>query len=121
MMSGAAACIEHAPARARRRRTRTRHMRCDGSSDRIEVPGLEKSRSMVELLRAIAAGDQAAATAVEQIDVPIAREVEAVPIAANEKAGRADEIKTADGAAQQSMAGAGQARRHGAAPSSSAA
>jgi hypothetical protein len=62
---------------------------------------------MTELLRAIAAGNQASSSAVEQIDVTIAREVEAVAIAANEDAGRAGEIKTADGAAQQSMAGAG--------------
>ncbi|HEX9521410.1 MAG TPA: hypothetical protein VF949_00485 [Reyranella sp.] len=74
---------------------------------------------MTELLRAIAAGNQASSSAVEQADVTIAREIEAVAVAANEGADPAGEkIKTADGAAQQSMAGAGQARRHGAAPSS---
>jgi hypothetical protein len=62
---------------------------------------------MTELLRAIAAGDQASSSAVEQIDVTIACEVEAVAIAANEDTGRAGEIKTAERAAQQSMAGAG--------------
>ena len=71
------------------------------------MSGFEESRSVVELLRAIAAGDQASSSAVEQIDVTIACEVEAVAIAANEDAGRAGEIKTADGTAQQSMAGAG--------------
>jgi hypothetical protein len=76
---------------------------------------------MTELLRAIAAGRQASSPAVEQAYIAVARQVEAVAIAANEAAGRAGEIKTADGAAQQSMAGAGQARRHGAAPSSPAA
>jgi len=70
---------------------------------------------MTELLHAIAAGSQASAPAVEQIDMTIARKVEAVAIAANQDASHAGEIKTADGAAQQSMAGAGQARRHGAA------
>jgi hypothetical protein len=85
-----------------------RHMRCDRRGDRVEVPGLEESRSMTELLRAIAAGSQASSSAVEQIDVTIARKVEAVAIAANEGASRAGEkIKPADGAAQQSMAGAG--------------
>jgi hypothetical protein len=44
-----------------------------------------------------------------------------VAVAANQDAGRAGEIKPADGAAQQSMAGAGEARRHVAAPSSPAA
>ena len=117
-MAGAAAGVEHAPATDGRRWTGVRHMRCDRRSDGVEVPGLEESRSMTELLRAIAAGNQAASSAVEQIDVTIARKVEAVAIAANQDAACAGEIKTADGAAQQSMAGAGQARCHGTAPSS---
>jgi hypothetical protein len=115
-MAGAAAGVEHAPALDR---GGVHHVRCDRRSDRVEVPGLEESGSMTELLRAIAAGNQASSSAVEQIDVTIAREVEAVAIAANQGAGGAGEkIKTADGAAQQSMAGAGRARHHGAAPSS---
>ena len=72
---------------------------------------------MIELLRAVTAGNQASPAAVEQIDIAVARKVEAVAIAANQAAGRGREIKTADRAAQQSMAGAGWARRHGAAPS----
>jgi hypothetical protein len=81
-------------------------VRCDRHTDTVEVSGFEESRSVVELLRAIAAGHQAAA-AVEQIDVTIARKIEAVAIAANQEAGCGCEVKMADGAAQQCMAGAG--------------
>ena len=62
---------------------------------------------MTELFCAIAAGSQASSPPVEQAYITVARQVEAVAIAANEAAGRAGKIKTADGAAQQSMAGAG--------------
>jgi hypothetical protein len=107
MMAGAAACIEHAPALGGRRRTGARHVCCDRRTDRVEVSGFEESRSVVELLRAIAAGHLAASAAVEQIDVTIARKIEAVAIAANQEAGCGCEVKMADGAAQQCMAGAG--------------
>ena len=107
MMAGAAARIEHAPAPGGRRRTGACHVRCDRRTDRVEVSGFEESRSVVELLRAIAAGHQAASAAVEQIDVTIARKIEAVAITANQEAGCGCEVKMADGAAQQCMAGAG--------------
>jgi hypothetical protein len=50
------------------------------------VPGREESRSMTELLRAVAAGSQPSSPAVEQIDVTVARKVEAVAIAASQEA-----------------------------------
>ena len=121
VMAGAAARIEHAPAAVARRRTGAPNVGGDRRGERVEVPGLEKCRSMVELLGAVAARHRAARPAIEQVDVALAREVEAVAVAANQGAGGAGEIKTADGAAQQSMAGAGRARRHAAAPSSAGA
>jgi hypothetical protein len=118
MMAGAATRVEHAPRLDGPRRAGARHMLRDRPGDGVEMAGVEEGRSMVELLGAIAAGDQAAAPAVEQIDVSVARDVEAVAIAAGEAARIAGKIKTADGTAQQSMAGTGRARRHAAAPSS---
>jgi hypothetical protein len=86
MMAGAAPGIEHTPAADGGRRTGGRQVRCDRRSDRVEVPGREESRSMTELLRAVAAGSQPSSPAVEQIDVTVARKVEAVAIAANQEA-----------------------------------
>ena len=56
MMAGAAARIEHAPASVARRRTDARHVGGDRRGDRIEMPGVEERRSMVELLRTVAVG-----------------------------------------------------------------
>src|SRR5438067_13872417 len=93
------------------------HLLCDCRRDGIEMAGIEERRAVPQLRRvAPALSRMTAPPALQEVDVAVAREVEAVAVAADERICRKAQLKPANRAAQQPMARARSERRHGAAP-----
>ena len=77
---------------------------------------IEKRAAVPQLRGAVATGGGTPPVSRQQIDVAFAREVEAVPVTAAERAAACVEAEPADRTAQQPMTGTGRRRRHDAAP-----
>jgi hypothetical protein len=88
----------------------------DRRRDSVEIPSSKECCAVSKLLGRIAAGSRAPPYIAEQIDVALAGKIEAMAIAADERARRGGQLQPATRAAQQPVAGTACERHHDAAP-----
>src|SRR5438132_7549765 len=115
-MPGAAACVNDSPVPIRRRSTGPLQLPGYRHRNLIKVAPFEKRCAVPQLLGTITASRRAAPHIPEQIDIAVARDVEAMAVAAGERAGRSPQLKPTNRAVQQPIAETKCERRHDAAP-----
>jgi hypothetical protein len=111
-----AAGVEHTPVAARRHGPRVLQSLSDFRGDEVEMAGVEKRAAVPQLRGAVSTSGGTPPASGQQVDVAFAREVEAVPVTAGERAAACVEAEPADRTAQQPMSGTGRKRCHDAAP-----
>jgi len=95
-MPGAEAAIQYMPAAIWWLCACMLHMAGDCRCDDVEMPCVQERSAVSQLCRTIATGGGPASPAAQQIDVALAGEIEAMAIAADERAFRDGQIKPAN-------------------------
>lgn len=87
-MSGPEAGIEDAPLTERQLGTRLKHVFSNRRRDGVEMARAKECRAVTQLRRTVATRSRTASSTAQEIDIALAGAIEAMAIAADERASR---------------------------------